>query len=202
MADPKHASRHALIVIAHPKPGSLTHAVAREIAAGVAADGIHTSEFADLTAEGFDPRFTPDDVDILIKKGPPPADARAEQQRIERAQALVLVYPVYWWSFPAILKGWIDRVFTDGWAYEDATRAKKLTHLPVHLVALGGADSGTYKRHGYFDAMKTQIDHGIFDYCGAPVASSTYLIDATPEDHLATARSLGQRLFAPVVEPA
>ena len=89
-----------------------------------------------------------------------PDDVNAEQQRINRADALVLVYPIYWWSFPAQLKGWIDRVFTQGWAYDerDGKLVKLLGHLPVHLIALGGADQRTYARYGYFGSMKTQID--------------------------------------------
>ena len=40
-----------------------------------------------------------------------------EMERIERNQAPVIVFPVWWWSMPAILKGWIDRVWNNGWAY-------------------------------------------------------------------------------------
>lgn len=130
-----------------------------------------------------------------------PADVAAEQARIDRADALVLVYPVYWWSMPGLLKGWIDRVFTNGWAYDygaDARLVKRLGRLPVHLVGLGGADVRTYARHGYFGAMKTQIDHGIFDYCGARVVTSEVLFEAGPDHataHLEAARAVGRRLF-------
>jgi NAD(P)H dehydrogenase (quinone) len=160
---------HALIVVAHPDPASLTHAVARQVAEGISAvDAGHTFEVADLAAEGF---------------------------------ALVLVYPVYWWSFPGLLKGWIDRVFTQGWAYEDADGklVKKLQRLNVHLVALGGANQRTYARHGYFGAMKTQIDHGIFGYCGANVATSELLLPSDagfPAAHLDAARTIGQKIFS------
>lgn len=51
----------------------------------------------------------------------------------------------------------------------DAKLLKKLGHLQVQLIGVGGADGGTYERHGYAEAMRTQIDHGIFDYCGARV---------------------------------
>lgn len=193
---------HALIVLSHPDPGSLTHAVAARLAAGVAAAG-HTASLADLAAEGFDPRFSAADIAAHRGKAPPPADIRAEQQRIDRADALVLVYPVYWWSMPGLLKGWIDRVFSNGWAYDDRSGGgirKLLGRLPVHLVALGGADLRTYARHGYFGAMRTQIDHGIFDYCGAPVSTTELMVDtdagSTAAAHLDTAHALGRRLFA------
>lgn len=187
-----------LIIVSHPNPQSLTHAVAAEIAHSLPSP--HTAKIADLTAEGFDPRITAADIAVNIKAGQPPADVLAEQQRLARADALVLVYPVYWWSFPALLKGWIERVFTQGWAYEEhanGTLVKKLGHLPVHLVALGGATLRTYARHGYCGAMRTQIEHGIFDYCGAPVASSTLLLasdDGYPDSALASARDIGRRI--------
>lgn len=189
---------HALIVLAHPDPKSLTQAVAAQIAAGVQASG-DSFEIADLAAERFDPRFTANDIAVHLREAAPTADIVAEQARIGRADALVLVYPVYWWSMPGLLKGWIDRVFTNGWAYSegpDGRLEKRLGHLPVHLVALGGADLRTYARHGYFGAMKTQIDHGIFGYCGAPVATSELLVPPTTESHLDTVRRIGSGLFA------
>jgi NAD(P)H dehydrogenase (quinone) len=195
---------HALIVVAHPDPDSLTHAIARHVALGVAGSGSsHTFDVADLAAEAFDPRFTRADVALHLTQANPPADVAAEHARIDRADALVLVYPVHWWSFPALLKGWIDRVFTNGWAYDanaDGKVVKLLQRLQVHLVASGGADMRTYARHGYFGAMKTQIDHGIFGYCGARVATSELLVASDagfPAAHLETAHAIGKRIFAP-----
>ena len=137
---------------------------------------------------------------VQLREAEPTADVVAQQKRVERADALVLVYPVYWWSFPALLKGWIDRVFTNGWAYDDSEPGrlvKMLGHLPVHLVGLGASDPGTYRRHGYEAAMRTQIDHGIFDFCGAPVLGSTFLFDTytTGAAHLDGAREIGAGLF-------
>jgi NAD(P)H dehydrogenase (quinone) len=193
---------HALIVVAHPGPGSLSHAIAGQIAAGVSRPRSgDTAEIADLAAEGFDPRFTPGDLAVHLRQARPDADVVAEQARIDGADALVLVYPVYWWSMPALLKGWVDRVFSNGWAYAegaDARLTKKLRHLRVHLVGLAGAGAGTYARHGYTGAMKTQIEHGIFDYCGACVVTSRLLFDAHARDaapHLEAARAIGRDLF-------
>ena len=104
---------HALIVLSHPDPGSLTHAVAARIADGVAEAG-HSATRADLAAEGFDPRFSAADFAAHRGRAPIPADIRAEQQRIDRADALVLVYPVYWWSMPGLLKGWAVRFLQRG----------------------------------------------------------------------------------------
>lgn len=168
----------ALIVVSHPNANSLTHSIARSIARGV-TDAGHEAAVADLAAENFDPRFIQADIDAHLRVSAPPRDVLKEQERIAPSNALVLVYPVYWWSFPSLLKGWIDRVFTNGWAYHEGTSipfSQKLGHLPVHLVALAGASERTYARYGYFGAMRKQIDQGVFDYCGAPVLRHELLI--------------------------
>ena len=194
---------HALVVVAHPDQASLTHAIAAQVTHGIAASGPqHSFEIADLAAEAFDPRFTQADVALHLKTAQPMPDVAAEHARIDRADALVLVYPVHWWSFPGLLKGWIDRVFTNGWAYDagaDGGLIKKLQRLDVHLIASGGADMRTYARHGYFGAMKTQIDHGLFGYCGARVATSELLLASDPgfpDSHLAAARAIGGRILS------
>jgi NAD(P)H dehydrogenase (quinone) len=191
---------HALIVLAHPNPQSFSHGIAAQVAQGVEMNG-HTAQIADLAAEGFDPRFTRNDVDVSNKEALPADDVLAEQKRVDRADALVLVYPVYWWSMPGLLKGWIDRVLTNGWAYDygaDLRVAKKLRRLSVHLVAHGAADLKTYQKYGYQDAMKKQIDEGIFDYCGAKVLTSQLLIgldDSARAADLETALNLGRGIF-------
>jgi NAD(P)H dehydrogenase (quinone) len=190
-----------LVVLSHPDPSSLTHAVATEIAGAIrAADPAHQVEIADLAAEGFDPRFGAADLAHFRNEAPPPADVLGEQARIDRADALVLVFPVYWWSMPGQLKGWIDRVFTNGWAYEeraDGSAAKLLGRLGVRLVGVGAADEGVYARRGYAEAMRTQIDRGIFDYCGAAVLGSDLLLPAGspfPASALKRAGEIGEEI--------
>lgn len=193
---------HALIVVSHPDPESLTHAVAHSFAQGVAQSGDHTTETADIAAEGFQAAFNQVDRSAYFLQGPLPSDVVREQARIDRADALVLIYPVYWWSFPGQLKGWIDRVFANGWAYDEApdgTLDKRLGRLAVHLIGIGGADGSTYARHGYEQAMRTQIDHGIFDFCGARVVTSELLLGVNGQggkSHLVAAQALGGKAFA------
>ncbi|MCU1126468.1 NAD(P)H-dependent oxidoreductase [Stenotrophomonas maltophilia] len=196
---------HTLIVTAHPESGALTHAIARRIGEAITAtDAANTVTHADLMAEGFDPRFNTHDQALFRGTSAAPADVAAEQARLDAADTLVLVYPLYWWSFPALLKGWIDRVFTQGWAYQDGADGKvqkKLQRLNVHLVGLGGADAAMVERRGYDAAMKTQIDMGIFDYCGARVLSSDLLLDAdsgAAETHLQTALAIGRKIGTPM----
>lgn len=193
---------HALIVVSHPDSQSLTHAVAQAFADGLTASGEHSAEIADIAAEGFDAAFHQHDRSAYFLQSALPSDIVREQARVDRADALVLVYPIYWWSFPGQLKGWIDRVFTNGWAYAetpDGKLVKRLDRLAVHLIGIGGAHDGTYDRHGYAQAMRTQIDHGIFDFCGAHVVSSELLLDVNGQAaaaHVITAQALGAAAFA------
>lgn len=160
-----------LVVVAHPDPRSLTHEVARLIAVGIETAGpSHSSQIADLAAEGFDPVFSHADRVVYRTKSSTPEDVAREQARIACVDALVLVFPIFWWSMPALLKGWIDRVFVNGWAfdYDPSMRiVKKLEHLTIHTVGTAASDAGTYHRHGYLAAMQTQLSHGVIDYCGA-----------------------------------
>ncbi len=169
---------HILVVTAHPQPTSLTQSVAHAMAEELQSAG-HEIERADLAAENFNPVFSGADHAAFARGAAVPRDVLAEQARLDRADALVIVYPIYWWSMPAILKGWIDRVFIAGWAFdegEDGRIDKKLQRLKTHLIAIGGADQRTYARRGYFGAMRLQIDQGIFDFCGAPVLTSELLV--------------------------
>lgn len=190
---------HTLIVVAHPLPGSLTHAVAARIADGIAEAGGDGVEIADLAAEGFDPRFNAQDHAHHRRHAPTPTDVAAEQARIDRADALVLVYPVYWWAMPALMKGWIDRVFSNGWAYEETEGGivRRLERLTAHMVGVAGSDAEAFDRHGYRAAMRTQQDYGIFGYCGARVGVSemVYESDSAPlARSLESARALGRRI--------
>lgn len=193
---------HALIVVSHPLTDSLTQQVAEAVAQGITqASRENSSEIASLTQEGFNPVFNAGDHTAFTNGAPLPADVLKEQARIEKADALVLVFPIYWWAMPGLLKGWIDRVFSNGWAYEEGANGKvsgKLGHLPVHLVALGGSDMKTFDKHGYAQSWKTQIAHGIFDYCGAPVRTNATLMlpdFGTPQALLQEVLKLSEQIF-------
>ncbi len=194
----------ALLVVAHPATNSLTHGLARTVAQEI-ADGGHSYEIADLTAEKFDPRYDLADRALFQGQAVASEAVRTEQKRIESADALVIIYPVYWWSMPGLLKGWIDRVFTNGWAYEEipgeVKSVKKLGKLPVHLLAIAGAEKQAFEKRAYRTAMVTQIEIGIFDYCGAPLAQSEIVYGSEisdAADHFNLASAFGRQVFDPV----
>ena len=159
---------HVLTVFAHPVRNSYTGAVLDALFTGLDEAG-HEHELADLYAENFDPRFTADDY-AQFTTGPAdmPQDVLREQQRLERADAIVFVFPVWWWSFPAMLKGWIDRVWCNGWAY-DFTIERSVGRLSLSKAVLlcpGGSSADVYRRYGYHEAMRRCIDVGVLGYCG------------------------------------
>lgn len=157
---------HVLIVIAHPRQNSFTHAVAGRFRQGVEAEG-HDCELADLHAEGFDPRWSVED-DAQFEGRPMPQDILSEQARVERADVIAMTFPLYWWGMPAMMKGWLDRVWSWGWAYDQVDDPEKSLQRPRTGVMLipAGASPGKMDEHGYREAMRTVWHVGTMGYLG------------------------------------
>jgi NAD(P)H dehydrogenase (quinone) len=174
----------SLIVVAHADRESLTQRVAHAAADAIRAAGGDV-ELADLAAENFDPVFAHADLDAYRGKGETPKDVIAEQARIDRADHLILVFPMYWWSMPALLKGWIDRVFVGGWAYDaspDAAQFGLLERLTADLLIVAGDDAESFDRHGIHDAVRIQIERGIIEYSGATHGATDYIFESDTQD--------------------
>ncbi|MBZ9676025.1 NAD(P)H-dependent oxidoreductase [Mesorhizobium sp. ES1-1] len=106
-----------LILYAHPVETSFNAGLHRTIVVRLQAAG-HTVDDCDLYAEDFDPRLTRRErLEYHNERGP--GDATAPYvERLLRADALVLSYPVWNYGFPAILKGFFDRVFLPGVSFK------------------------------------------------------------------------------------
>ncbi len=102
-----------LVVHAHPVPESFNGALHRAAVARLAAAG-HAVDDCDLYAEGFDPRLSADERRGYHAVPDNRAPVAGHVERLLAAEGLVLVYPVWNFGFPAILKGWFDRVFLPG----------------------------------------------------------------------------------------
>ena len=171
----------ALLVTCHPRTDSLTAAVAEAFAG--TASGVQF-ERADLYAEGFDPRLGPEDEPDWEDQAKTYSEAvRAEMRRIERNAATVMVFPAWWWSVPAMLKGWIDRVWNYGWAYGD----KNYPHRHVWMVAVCGNGADAYAKRGYDEAMRVQLEVGVLDYCGVAAPRLEMLYGSIEGDEFVTA---------------
>jgi NAD(P)H dehydrogenase (quinone) len=190
------------VVFSHPRRNSFSGAILDSFSAGLRAQG-HSVEVADLYGEGFDPRLKSDDF-AQFEDRPMPADIRFQQARVDRADALAFVFPVWWWSLPAMLKGWIDRVWSSGWAYTFTAERSQglLVDRPTILLCTAGSRATTYVKYGYDLAMHTQIAVGILSYCGIHDIA-THVFYEVDDNQLARkadlylARRLGEDFLAP-----
>lgn len=149
-----------LVVYAHPNPKSFNRAVLDGFAKGL-TDGGHTFEVDDLYAAKFDPAFKPEDFAQFVKR-PMPQDVLEQQAKVAQADALAFVYPVWWASAPAIIKGWFDRVLSYGFAYKIGRGL--LNHKKALIISTTMQPEAFYKA-GVEDAMK-RINKANFDVCG------------------------------------
>lgn len=102
------------VILAHPDTGSFNHAIA-EIAIDKLKENEHKVVFHDLYEEQFDPVMPPEEI---LRDVPLPPYLAQHCVEIARAEGIIIVHPNWWGQPPAILKGWIDRVFRPGVAYK------------------------------------------------------------------------------------
>lgn len=110
---------HIYLLFAHPSKKSFTWEVLCAFQQGL-LDAGHTVEIGDLYEMNFCAEM--DEAQYrretnLDVNAPLPEDVKKEQEKIERAEGLAFIYPVWWSDCPAILKGWFDRVWSYGYAY-------------------------------------------------------------------------------------
>ena len=158
---------HILIFFSHPQRDSLTGKIMDSFVEGL-NDAGHTTEIADLYRENFQPALTEKELVNQFINSPMPDDIRAEQERYEKCDAIALVFPIWWWSVPAMMKGWIERVFSAGWAYpvESDTDSSLLDKRKGLVLCTAGGSEQMYKKYGTADALKQQLEIGTFSYFG------------------------------------
>jgi len=108
-----------LVVIAHPDSDSLCHAMASAAIAKLIEAG-HEVQIEDLYKTDFSPSLTVAERQSYYRSSFDSAAVQSQVERLLSAEALVLVFPTWWFGFPAVLKGWFDRVWVPGIAYDHA----------------------------------------------------------------------------------
>ena len=144
-----------LIVYCHPSNNSFTHIVKESFIKGL-EDAGYSYEVSDLYAEGFNPVMSEGEYirEGFYKQEEPVAeDVLHEQQKINRADVIVFIYPDFWTASPAMLEGWFQRVWTYGFAYGDKPSMKCLEKA-MFLVTMGGSLNDDIRRV-QLEAMKT-----------------------------------------------
>jgi NAD(P)H dehydrogenase (quinone) len=163
-----------LIVYAHPNPRSFNHAILETISGELKKK---KKEFTvrDLYKIGFNPVLSTKDLEA-VQNGAVPKDIKKEQSYISKADTLIVIFPIWWSAMPAMLKGYIDRVFSLGFAYditEDAV-VGLLKGKKVFLVSTTGATKEDYEKMGAFKMMNMSMDMAIFQFSGMEVIGHQY----------------------------
>ncbi|MEY8353530.1 NAD(P)H-dependent oxidoreductase [Lachnospiraceae bacterium 54-53] len=163
-----------LIVFAHPNPKSFGKAIADTVVKASEEKGAKV-EVRDLYAIGFDPVLKPSDFEAL-QNGTVSEDVEAEQKYIKWADVITFIHPVWWASQPGILKGYVDRVFTYGFAYEsvDGTVQGLLSGKKGMIFATTGTPNEVYEASGMHHSMEQITDQGIFSFCGVQEVRHTF----------------------------
>lgn len=185
-----------LLVFAHPEPRSLNGAL-RDVAVQTLKSQGHEVRVSDLYADGFKSEVDRADFPTLEsdeRLKPATAsgeafaanalteDVKAEHEKLLWADMLILQFPLWWYTMPAILKGWVDRVYAYGFAYGvgehsdrhwgdrfgEGTLAGKRAML---IVTTGGWEEHYAARgvNGPIDDLLFPINHGILYYPGYDV---------------------------------
>jgi NAD(P)H dehydrogenase (quinone) len=215
---------NVLLVYAHPEPRSLNGALKDFAVAHLERSG-HVVQVSDLYATGWKAvldaqdrtdfpagvRFDPSlDSRRAFEAGTQREDIAREQARLRWADAVILQFPLWWFSMPAILKGWVDRVYANGFAYgvgehsdarwgerygEGAMAGKRA----MLMVTTGGWASHYAPRgiNGPIEDLLFPIQHGILYYPGFEVLPPfvVYRTGKIDEARFAAVREeLGRRL--------
>ena len=131
-----------------------------------------------------------------------PSAVRREQRRLLGAGAIALFYPLWWAYMPAMLKGYIDRVFAAGVAYD--LRAEemvpRLTGKKALIFTSSGADMAYLRRSKQWSAMRTLEKDHVLSLCGIELLDHIHFPSVTPdlssrsmEKHLSTVRAAVQK---------
>jgi NAD(P)H dehydrogenase (quinone) len=215
---------NVLLVYAHPEPTSLNGALKEFSVKRLEAAG-HTVRVSDLYAMKWKPTIDADDSTEHVpgtpfnasleskhafENGTQSADIAAEQEKLKWADAVILQFPLWWFSMPAILKGWIERVYAYGFAYGvgehsdqrwgdrygEGSLAGKRAML---VVTTGGWEPhyGPRGINGPIDDLLFPINHGVLFYPGFDVLPPfvVYRTGRMDETRFAqTTDALGRRL--------
>ena len=150
---------HVYILFAHPSENSFNKEVLETFVKGL-EDAGHTHEIGDLYRMDFK-----SDMDLaqyerevgLDPLAPVPDDVRAEQEKVNQADALAFIYPVWWSDCPAKLKGWFDKVWSYGYAYFYDDNEERFTQINIQkalVICSAGHPEEHLEETGIAESMR------------------------------------------------
>lgn len=125
-----------LFIHAHPVPESFNTALLAAALETARAKG-HEVRVLDLCAEGFNPLMSAEERRGYHDPGPVPADVQPHVEALHWAEGLIFVYPTWWYAQPAVLKGWMDRVWRPGIAFTMPTPTEPLRGALLNVRLIG-----------------------------------------------------------------
>lgn len=152
-----------LVVIGHPRVGSFCHAIAETAIETLRSAG-HEVTFRDLYEEKFDPILP---YEQIPKDAPVPPEIAEHCHQVQQADGFVIVHPNWWGQPPAMLKGWVDRVFRQGVTYDIS--ADGVEGYLAGKRALVFTTSNTPREDEirlYNDPLENLWKNCVFGFCG------------------------------------
>lgn len=191
----------ALVVFCHPKPDSFTGAVRDVVLARLAARGVEV-RLIDLYARRFDPALSRGEWEGYLDAPANRAPVAGDVEALTWADTLIFVYPTWWYALPAVLKGWLDRVFLPDVAFlmpagENQTIRPGLTN--IRRLGVFTTCGASWWLTAFVGAPgKRMLMRGIGLLC-APrarkVFAAHYLMDSsTPESRARHLTKVGERM--------
>lgn len=175
-----------LIIYAHPSKSSFSNRLTKALALESEQRGWEVVT-RDLYAMNFEPVLGADDL-AQLKSGSTPLPIQTEQKHIAEADVISFVYPLWWAGFPAILKGYIDRILAHGFAFKaDASGVEGLLKgKRVYLYTSMGNSLDQYEEKGLLEAFRKIQGGEVFEFCGMEVVEQKFFpqIPSASEDKI------------------
>ena len=186
-----------LIVYAHPNSGSLNHFFKQTVLEILQESGEEIA-VRDLNEINFNPVLSLEDMNGQ-RMGTVADDVQTEQDFITWADRIIFIYPIWWTGMPAIMKGYIDRVFSYGFAYRYDQGVQKglLTGKKTIIINSHGKSNAEYEAMGMDKALILTSDTGIFTYSGLEIQQHFYFdkADRASADNISDWESQIQTIF-------
>jgi putative NADPH-quinone reductase len=125
-----------LVIHCHPCAESYGAALRDEACAALAEAG-HEVDLLDLYAEGFDPVMREAERRAYHTPGENEAPVAGHLDRLRQAEGLIFVYPTWWYGPPAMLKGWLDRVWVPHATFGMPEKGRPIRPVLTHIRLIG-----------------------------------------------------------------
>lgn len=151
---------HVMVTIDHPWKESFNHEIMQQVI-DTLEQSDHTVDVLDLHDEDFDPVMRVEELAVYTRGEVLDPKVRDYQQRIKRADHLIYIFPIWWEVMPALLKGFFDKVFLPGFAFDEADFTPRLTHIKSGtVITTMGAPTVVYT------SVEPVLCKGILEVCG------------------------------------